>query len=288
MSDKKEVDDISGVETTGHEWDGIKELNNPLPRWWLWTFYGCIAWALVYVVLYPAIPLINGATPGVLGYSSRGELAKDVAAAAEAKSGSVSQIENMDVADIFKDDDLTRFAVQGGKSAYKVYCSQCHGAGAEGASGFPNLNDDDWLWGGTVEDIYATIAHGVRYEADDDTRASEMPAFGEILETAEIRATADFVASLSGLEHDETQVETGKVVYEENCAACHGDTGEGIRELGAPKLNDALWLYGGTVEQIATQIALPKHGMMPAWQARLGDATVKQLAVYVHSLGGGE
>ena len=288
MSDKKEIDDISGVETTGHEWDGIKELNNPLPRWWLWTFYGTVAWAIVYVILFPAIPLLNGATPGILGYSSRGELAKEVAAADEAKAEFVTKIEATSVTEILGDSDLTRFAVQGGKSAYKVYCSQCHGAGAEGASGYPNLNDDDWLWGGTVDEIYTTIAHGVRYEADDDTRASEMPAFGDILETADIRATADFVASLSGIEHDAAHVETGKAVYEENCAACHGDGGEGIRELGAPKLNDALWLYGGTVDQIATQIANPKHGMMPAWQARLGDATVKQLAIYVHSLGGGE
>ncbi|GLQ16773.1 cytochrome-c oxidase, cbb3-type subunit III [Maritalea porphyrae] len=288
MSDKKEIDDISGVETTGHEWDGIKELNNPLPRWWLWTFYGTVAWAIVYVILFPAIPLLNGATPGILGYSSRGELAKEVAAADEAKAEFVTKIEATDVTEILGDSDLTRFAVQGGKSAYKVYCSQCHGAGAEGASGYPNLNDDDWLWGGTVDEIYTTIAHGVRYEADDDTRASEMPAFGDILETADIRATADFVASLSGIEHDAAHVETGKAVYEENCASCHGDSGEGIRELGAPKLNDALWLYGGTVDEIATQIAKPKHGMMPAWQARLGDATVKQLAIYVHSLGGGE
>jgi len=288
MSDKKDIDDISGVETTGHEWDGIKELNNPLPRWWLWTWYACIAWALVYVVLFPAIPLIKGATPGILGYSSRGELAKEVAIANEAKAEFVTKIENMEVAEIFNDSDLTRFAVQGGKSAYKVYCSQCHGAGAQGASGFPNLNDDDWLWGGTVDEIYTTIAHGVRYEADDDTRLSDMPAFGDILETADIRATADFVASLSGLDHDQSNIEAGKAHYEENCAACHGDLGAGIRELGAPKLNDTLWLYGGTVDQIATQISAPKHGMMPAWQARLGDATVKQLAVYVHSLGGGE
>ncbi|MGJ8529476.1 cytochrome-c oxidase, cbb3-type subunit III [Maritalea sp.] len=288
MSDKNEIDDISGVETTGHEWDGIKELNNPLPRWWLWTWYACIAWSLVYVILFPAIPLIKGATPGLLGYSSRGELAKDVALATEAKSGFVNKIEAMDVGDVLLDEDLRRFAVQGGKSAYKVYCSQCHGAGAAGAAGFPNLNDDDWLWGGTIEDVYATISHGVRYEADEDTRISDMPAFGEILETAEIRSTADFVASLSGIEHDETHVADGKVLFEENCAACHGEMGEGIQELGAPNLKDALWLYGGTTDLIAQQISAPKHGMMPAWQERLGDATVKQLAVYVHSLGGGE
>jgi cytochrome c oxidase cbb3-type subunit 3 len=288
MSDKKEIDDISGVETTGHEWDGIKELNNPLPRWWLWTFYGTVVWAIIYMILFPAIPLINGNTPGILGYSSRGELAKEVAVADELKAESVLKIEGMDVAEILNDQDLTRFAVQGGKSAYKVYCSQCHGGGAEGAAGYPNLNDDDWLWGGTIDDIYLTIAHGVRYEADDDTRLSEMPAFGDILESADIRATANYVASLSGIAHDEANIELGQTVYTENCAACHGDNGEGIRELGAPKLNDALWLYGGSVDEIAVQIAKPKHGMMPAWQQRLGDATVKQLAVYVHSLGGGE
>lgn len=288
MDDKKEIDDISGVETTGHEWDGIKELNNPLPRWWLWTWYATIAWALVYVILFPAIPLIKSATPGLLGYSSRSELAKEVAIAAEAKVELVSKIEALEVADILDDADLTRFAVQGGKSAFKVYCSQCHGAGAAGASGFPNLNDDDWLWGGSVDDIYTTIAHGVRYEADEDTRLSDMPAFGEILETAEIRATANFVASLSGLEHDQASLAVGKVVFEENCSACHGEQGEGIREVGAPKLNDALWLYAGSVDEVAAQISKPKQGIMPAWQARLGDATVKQLAIYVHSLGGGE
>jgi len=288
MSDKKDIDDISGVETTGHEWDGIKELNNPLPRWWLWTWYACIAWALVYMVLYPAIPLINGVTPGILGYSSRGELAKEVEAAAADKAVFVQQIEAMEVADILDDEDLLRFAVQGGKSTYKVYCSQCHGAGAQGASGFPNLNDDDWLWGGSIDELYATISHGVRYEADDDTRFSDMPAFGDVLETSEIRATADFVASLSGIEHNADHVDEGKALYEENCSACHAENGDGIRELGAPKLNDALWLYAGDVDEIAAQIKTPKHGMMPAWKARLGDATVKQLAVYVHSLGGGE
>ncbi|AVX02913.1 cbb3-type cytochrome c oxidase subunit FixP [Maritalea myrionectae] len=285
---KKEIDEISGVETTGHEWDGIKELNTPMPRWWLWTFYGTIVWAVIYCILYPAIPLINGATPGILGYSSRAELAQNVAAADEAKQEFVSQINDMEVGAVLDNSDLTRFAVAGGESAYKVYCSQCHGAGAEGAVGFPNLNDDEWIWGGTIDEIYATISHGVRYEADDDTRVGEMPAFGEFWERDQIRATAHYVASLSGDEHDEAYLEEGKTLFEENCTACHGEDAGGIAELGAPSLNDAIWLYGGGVEAISAQINNPQHGAMPAWQERLGDATVKQLAVYVHSLGGGQ
>lgn len=285
---KKEIDEISGVETTGHEWDGIKELNTPMPRWWLWTFYGTIVWAVIYCVLYPAIPLINGATPGILGYSSRGELAKTVAVADEAKAEFVSQIEGMDVGAVLENPELTRFAVAGGESAFKVYCSQCHGAGAAGAPGYPNLNDDEWLWGGSIDEIHATIAHGVRYDADEDTRIGEMPAFGEFMERDQIRATANYVASLSGLEHDEAYVEEGKTLFEENCSACHGEDAGGMTDLGAPSLNDAIWLYGGNVEAISAQISKPQHGVMPAWQDRLGDATVKQLAVYVHSLGGGE
>lgn len=285
---KKEIDEISGVETTGHEWDGIKELNTPMPRWWLWTFYGTIVWAVIYCVLYPAIPLINGATPGILGYSSRGELAKTVAVADEAKAEFVSQIEGMDVGAVLENPELTRFAVAGGESAFKVYCSQCHGAGAAGAPGYPNLNDDEWLWGGSIDEIHATIAHGVRYDADEDTRIGEMPAFGEFMERDQIRATANYVASLSGLEHNEAYVEEGKILFEENCSACHGEDAGGMTDLGAPSLNDAIWLYGGNVEAISAQISKPQHGVMPAWQDRLGDATVKQLAVYVHSLGGGQ
>lgn len=285
---KKEIDEVSGVETTGHEWDGIKELNTPMPRWWLWTFYGTIVWAVIYCILYPAIPLINGATPGVLGYSSRAELAQNVAAADEAKAEYVSQINDMEVGAVLDNAELTRFAVAGGESAYKVYCSQCHGAGAAGASGYPNLNDDEWLWGGTIDEIYTTIAHGIRYEADEDTRFGEMPAYGDIFERDQISAAANYVASLSGLEHDDANLEEGQTLFAENCAACHGEDAGGTPELGAPSLNDAIWLYGGSVEEISAQIRNPQHGVMPAWQERLGDATVKQLAVYVHSLGGGQ
>lgn len=289
MSDK-DIDEVTGVETTGHEWDGIKELNNPLPRWWLWIFYGCILYAIGYSIYYPAIPLIDSNTKGVAGYSSRAELRQEMAAAVDAQSGKLAMIASTPVADINKDDTLYRFAVAGGASAFKVHCSQCHGSGASGSPGYPNLNDDVWLWGGTVDAIHQTITHGIRFEQDDDTRFSQMPAFGadEILSGEQIRATTHFVRSLSNLDHDAALATEGATVYADNCAACHGDAGLGDHEQGAPNLADALWLYGEETDQIMAQIGNPKHGVMPAWGARLGDVTVKQLAVYVHSLGGGE
>ena len=288
MADTRDIDEVSGVETTGHEWDGIKELNNPLPRWWLWTFYLTIIWTIGYTILYPAWPGISGATAGVLGWSSRGDLAQSMQNAEAAKATFTSKIADMEVADIVADPELRTFAVAAGSSAFKVYCVQCHGSGASGGPGYPNLNDDDWLWGGDIDSIHTTIAHGIRYESDDDTRLSEMSAFGDILEPDQIRQVSAYVVSLSGTPSDAALAEAGKTVFEENCAACHNDDGTGMHDLGAPNLADALWLYGSSEEEIAAQVRNPRHGVMPAWSARLGDTTVKELAVFVHSLGGGQ
>ncbi|TDH35925.1 cytochrome-c oxidase, cbb3-type subunit III [Pseudohoeflea suaedae] len=287
MSDKH-VDEVSGVETTGHVWDGIRELNNPLPRWWLWTFYATIVWAIGYVVLYPAIPLVSGNTKGMLGYSSRGDVAQELSAAKAAQGVLVEQIAQTPISEIEANPELLQFAIAGGSAAFKVNCVQCHGSGAQGFEGYPNLNDDDWLWGGSIDEIYTTITHGIRNGQDDDARFSEMPAFGDMLEPGQIREVAAYVASLSGTPSDEALVEPGKVVFEENCVACHGDNAQGDKEFGAPNLADAIWLYNGTEAGIASQARNPKHGVMPAWGSRLGDATVKQLAVFVHSLGGGQ
>lgn len=287
---KKEIDDVSGTETTGHEWDGIKELNTPLPRWWLWTFYATIIWSIGYTIAYPAWPLISTNTQGLLGYSSRADVAAEMAAAEAAKSDVLARIAASDVATIASDGELSRFAVAGGRSAYKVYCSQCHGSGAQGAVGYPNLNDDDWIWGGTIDEIFTTINHGIRYAGDDDTRVSEMPAFGrdELLERPDIEAVASYVLSLSGKDHDAALVEQGATVYADNCAACHGEDARGGAEFGAPNLADAIWLYGDTPQAVIAQVSNPSHGVMPAWGTRLGETTVKQLAVYIHSLGGGQ
>ncbi|MDF2371154.1 MAG: cytochrome-c oxidase, cbb3-type subunit III [Rhizobiaceae bacterium] len=285
---KKHIDEISGVETTGHEWDGIRELNNPMPRWWVITFYLCIIWAVGYMILYPAWPLINSATSGVLGYSSRAENAAEMAIAASEKSEYVDRIAQMPVEEISQHPDLLQFAMAGGSAAFKVNCVQCHGSGAQGAPGYPNLNDDDWLWGGDVNAIHQTIAHGVRYDGDDDSRFSEMPAFKDLLEPAEVRQVASYVYSLTGEPADVALVAPGKQVFADNCAACHGEDAKGDVDFGAPNLADAIWFYGASENEIAAQIAKPKHGVMPAWTGRLGDPVIKQLAVFIHSLGGGQ
>jgi cytochrome c oxidase cbb3-type subunit 3 len=285
----KDIDKLSGIETTGHEWDGIKELNNPLPRWWLWTFYGCIVFALGYTVVFPAWPMLSSATTGLLGYSSRADLDADLAAAKAAQGDMLEAVTTTPVADILKHDGLARFARAGGQSLYKVYCSQCHGTGATGSAGYPNLNDDEWVWGGTIEQIYATITHGARSPTDADTHYNIMPNFGAdgILGAEDIDRVAKQVASLSGIEGGEASPE-GKQLFTDNCASCHGDDGAGLVDVGGPSLNDQIWLYGGTLEAIRAQINQPRHGVMPAWGVRLGDTAVKQLAVYVHGLGGGQ
>jgi cytochrome c oxidase cbb3-type subunit 3 len=285
---EREVDDVSGVETTGHEWDGIKELNTPLPRWWLWTFYATIVFAIGYTIAFPAWPLISSATPGLLGYSSRADHAAEVAAAKVAQGDTLARIAQLPVGEIVQDEALGRFASAGGKSMFKVYCSQCHGTGAAGAVGYPNLNDDEWIWGGTIDEIYTTIAHGARSTADPDTRMNLMPAFGDgLLEPDQIRAVAKYAATLSGLEGGEDTPD-GRQLFTDNCAGCHGDSGQGLIELGGPSLNDGIWLYEGSLAGIETQLTTPRHGVMPAWMPRLGDTAVKQLAVYVHGLGGGQ
>lgn len=285
---EKHIDDVSGVATTGHEWDGIKELNNPLPRWWLWTFYATIVWALAYTVAYPAWPMLRSATSGLLGYSSRNDIKVELAAAQAARGPYVEAVRSKSAAEIAADPSLRDFAIAAGGAAYKVNCVQCHGSGAEGSPGFPNLNDDDWLWGGSADQIYLTIAHGIRFEADAETRVSEMPAFADILEPAQIDQVAAYVATLSDEKADPAHAAAGRTVFTDNCAACHGDAGKGDRELGAPDLTDAISLIGAGPAAIARQVRAPRHGVMPAWNARLGDTTVKELAVYIHSLGGGE
>jgi cytochrome c oxidase cbb3-type subunit 3 len=285
-----EIDAVTGIETTGHEWDGIKELNYPMPRWWLWTFYACIVFAIGYTIVYPAWPGINGATKGLFGWSSRGDVGAELQAVADSRAGLATKLVNTELAQVANDPDLLQFAIAAGGSAFKVNCSQCHGSGAAGGDIYPNLVDDDWIWGGTVEDIAATLRHGVRYEPDPDTRYSEMPGFGRdgLLTRDEISDVAWYVRKMSAQDTDEEAAARGATVFAEQCTACHGENGEGIRELGGPKLNDAIWLYGGSHAEIAAQITNPKQGRMPAWGGRLGDLGVKQLALYVHSLGGGE
>jgi cytochrome c oxidase cbb3-type subunit III len=288
---KREKDGISGTEMTGHEWDGIKELDTPTPRWWLWSYLATVIFALGYVIAYPAWPLIHGATPGVLGYSSRAELAHDLADARTDQKGQLDQMVSLSLEDIRRDPKTLEFALAGGKAAFRINCIQCHGSGAAGGNGYPNLNDDDWLWGGTLDQIRTTLQHGIRYTADADTRQSLMPSFGAdgILKPEEIGDVAEFVLKISGKTNDPAASARGAPLFKDNCATCHGESGEGNRDFGAPKLTDAISLYGVSDKaSIVAQIIKPKQGVMPAWTTRLDDITIKQLTVYVHELGGGE
>ncbi|MEO0386274.1 MAG: cytochrome-c oxidase, cbb3-type subunit III [Pseudomonadota bacterium] len=287
---EREVDQISGVETTGHEWDGIKELDNPMPRWWLWTFYACCVWGLLYTIAYPAWPLISASTSGLTGWSARADLDADIARAEAANADRIAAIEAASVAEILADASLRTYANAAGAAHFKVNCVQCHGAGAAGGIGYPNLNDDAWIWGGSPEAIYTTLRHGIRWEQDWDTRLGEMPRFGVdgVLSRAEISDVAWYVVSLSKPADDAPAAARGAALYSENCAACHGALGEGIQDLGGPRLSDAIWLYGGSHEEIVAQIWEPRLGVMPGWLERLGDRGVKEVSVYVHGLGGGE
>ncbi len=289
MAQTPEKDAVTGVDTTGHEWDGIKELNMPLPRWWLWTLYATVLWALAYWIAMPAWPLVSDYTRGLLGYSQRASVAADIANARQAQAAYLQRIEAVEPDAIRQDPELLTFATAGGRSAFAVNCSQCHGTGAAGSPGYPNLNDDDWLWGGSVAAIYDSIRFGVRSD-HDDARVSEMPAFlkDELLNAEQVADVAAYVLSLSGRAGDAAAAQRGQAVYQENCIDCHGDSGQGNAELGAPNLKDAIWLYGGSAEKVRQSIAESRRGVMPAWQGRLDAATLKQLAVYVHALGGGQ
>ena len=283
----KQIDDVTGVETTGHDWDGIRELNSPLPRWWVWTFYATILWAVGYWIAMPAWPLVSDYTRGLLGHSQRAQLSDQIAAVKAGQADLIARTAKASLADIKADPELLEFALAGGRSAYAVNCSQCHGSGASGASGYPNLNDADWLWGGTVDQIHATIQYGIRGD-HDETRANEMPAFGrdELLTPQEVDEVSDYVVALS---RDPGLADTlpGKALYKEQCIDCHGEGGQGNQELGAPKLSDDIWLHSGGKPTVVDVITNSRSGMMPAWVDRLDSVTVKQLAVYVHSLGGG-
>jgi cytochrome c oxidase cbb3-type subunit 3 len=291
MADRKRIDEATGTSTVGHEWDGIEELDTPMPRWWLWTFYASIVWAAGYVVLYPAWPMLNSATQGVLGWSSRGDLDREMQAHAVRRAPIDNAIAATALTDLPAKPELMQAAVQGGAAAFRVHCVQCHGAGGAGVKKlYPSLTDDDWLWGGDLASIEYTIAHGIRKPDHKVTRTSQMPAFGRdgILDAAQIADVVSHVRVISKQDKPSAASARGNALFQANCAVCHGTAGAGDRALGAPKLTDAVWLYGGDRDSLTATIAQPRNGVMPRWGHRLDPVTVKMLATYVHSLGGGE
>jgi cytochrome c oxidase cbb3-type subunit 3 len=281
-----ERDDITGVETTGHEWDGLKELNNPAPRWWLWVYILTVVWAVGYWVVYPAWPTLTGNTQGRLNWTQHRQLKEDQKEITALRERYVAQLHDASLQEIVKDPELYNYAIAAGAAMFKDNCATCHGSGGEGAPGYPNLNDDEWVWGGSLEAIYTTLKHGVR-SGHGEARDSQMPEFSAMLNREQILQVANYVQSLSDAKAGKATPE-GAQLFQENCAACHQPDGHGSREVGAPNLTDAIWLYGSGVQAIANQITHPRHGKMPDWSTRLDDDTLRELAVYVHSLGGGE
>jgi cytochrome c oxidase cbb3-type subunit 3 len=281
------IDGPTGTRTVGHEWDGIEELDTPMPRWWVICYYLCIIWAIGYVILYPAWPMLNSATNGVLGWSSRGQYAAEMKAEAERRAPLMAALAATPLEKLPANDQLIQAAVEGGRAAFKVHCVQCHGSGAAGSPGYPNLNDDDWLWGGDLLSINYTLEHGIRQPDHDETRFSQMPAFAGVLSSGEIETLVNYVRSLSS-QKPTTNASAAAELFANNCSSCHGADGKGMREFGAPNLTDTIWLYGGDAATIRATILNSRYGVMPRWANRLDPVTIKMLSAYVHSLGGGE
>lgn len=274
------------IETTGHKWDGIEEYNVPTPRWWLIVWVICIIYAVGYWFFYPAWPTKGGNSKGSLNWTQQGQLAESQKEIDTKKDVYLEKFSKSSFEQIQKDPKLMEFALNGGRAAFRENCAACHGTGAAGSKGFPNLNDDDWLWGGKINDIYQTLKYGIR-ASHDQTRFSQMPSFGldKVLKKDEIEAVAQHVLSLSDKAEKNSD---GEKLFKANCVACHGQNGAGNRSVGAPNLSDAIWLYGDKKEDIIFSIYYARAGVMPYWITRLDDNTIRQLSLYVHSLGGGE
>lgn len=287
------------VQTTGHQWDGIEELNTPLPRWWLWTFYATIIWGVAYSIAMPAWPIFaSGATPGLLGSSTRADVEKDIAKFAEMNKAVEEKLVATDLTAIAADPELVTYTRNAGAAVFRTWCAQCHGAGAGGNTGFPSLLDGDWLHGGAIETIYTNVKHGIRDPLDPDTLlVANMPAHltDELLEPAQIDEVVQYVLQISGQPADEVKATAGQQVFAENCVSCHGEDAKGLVEMGAPNLTDGIWLYGGDVATLTSTIQYGRGGVMPSWswaadgaKPRLSEAQIRAVASYVHSLGGGQ
>ena len=284
------IDQQTGTPTVGHEWDGIEELDTPMPRWWLWTLFATIVWAVIYTVLYPAWPMLHSASAGMLGWSSRGQLAGEAEAERVRKAPMRLALSRIPIERLNEDSRLMQAAVEGGRAAFKVHCVQCHGSGAAGSRGYPNLNDDDWLWGGNLKQLHTTLVNGIRQPGNDETRMSQMPAFGRdgILGPAQVQDVVSYVRAVSRQEKTSASARRGATIFAANCVVCHGTNAAENRTIGAPNLTDRIWLYGGDRDALTQTVTNARFGVMPAWGTRLDPVTIKMLAAYVHSLGGGE
>ena len=268
MSVRKKIQPGTQVEATGHVWDGdLQELNNPLPGWWLMLFYITLAFGAVYLVLYPGL----GAYRGLLGYTMAGRYAEEMKEANAQYGPLFAKYQKISIPVLAHDPN----AVKTGRRLFLTYCTACHGSDAGGGPGFPNLRDQDWLYGGQPDQIEATI---------NDGRNGVMPAWLPVLGKEGVATVAAYVRSLSGHDIDNVTATKGKVIFEANCAPCHGADAKGNIAVGAPNLTDRTWLYGGSLNTVMHTIEYGRQGHMPAHREFLGEAKVHLLAAYVYSL----
>lgn len=286
-----ERDEVSGQNTTGHEWDGIKELDTPIPKPAIWAYGLTSLFAVLYWILFPAWPYVTDFTRGLLDYSSRVTIMESVAAANTERATSTKELESGDLIALAADPDVRARHQDDASILYLDNCAVCHGRGLKGQAGFPNLTDDHWLWSGDVEEIATTLRYGIN-AGHDEERFSEMPAFGtqQMLERGDIKAVVEYVLSLSEKDHDAELSGIGAPIFEENCSSCHSEGGTGGLEIGAPSLVDDQWIYGGDREKILETIWAGRKGVMPFWTDRLDETDIRKLALYVHwnTDGGGE
>lgn len=286
MVNKKQVN--KKPETMGHEWDGIQEYNNPVPLWWKTVFLGCTLYAIGYMIYYPSIPFAgkNGYFAGIGNWSQFKELDQEIAKGKELTKDLDKQIIKLTIEEIEANPELKEYAIATGKSRFAMNCSQCHGLGANGNKGVANLLDDEWIWGSDIENIRYTITNGVRDYTNDDTRDGEMAAFGldEILDKREIKDVVRYVQVLAYNASENASSDRGKEIFEESCTACHGDAGEGNQELGAPALNNQVWLYGGDRKTLIETITEGRAANMTAFKDIISEDDIKRLVVFVRSL----
>ncbi len=270
--------------TTGHEWDGIEEYDNPDPFWLRILFYCMLFFAIVYWLFYPSWPSPHSF--GILNWSSDQELKKDLEQVKVLRSKYQDKFDKSSFQEILDDKQLLKFALSGGSFSFQNNCSVCHGQDALGATGYPNLRAGAWMWGGKIEDIYQTLKYGIR-STHEETRESAMAAFGKdkILSKEQITSLTNYILNLNNSDYQDSGA---KKLYAEHCASCHGNNAEGSQDQGAPNLRDAIWLYGSDFSSIYNVIFNGKAGVMPYWEKKLDDSTIRQLAIYVHQLGGGK
>ncbi len=284
----KERDPLTGHQTTGHEWNGITELNTRVPRAVWWAIGITHVWALLIWLLYPTWPLFFTYTKGLLGVDQQEQVEENVRELRLARADWVDAIERLSFDEIRADSNLMNIVAKTGPVLFADNCSGCHGAKAQGGPGFPTLSDLDWLWGGEDETIMETLRVGIN-APHPETRVSQMMSFGRdgILTREEIRTVIDYVMSLSnpGAEVDPVRLAAGASLFADNCAGCHGEDAKGVRELGAPNLTDGVWLYGGDATTLFHTIHDGRQGWMPAWEDRMSLADRKILTIYIRELG---